>query len=71
MYKQNDLISHLWRGECSVNDVWQFDKLRKNQIESFGYSVLILWESDIIKNGKKILECYKKKVLDHYETYKN
>lgn len=55
-YKEDDLI-RLWRGN-------RHDGIRKEQIESFGYKVMVLWASDIKKNR----EFVKKSILLEYEN---
>jgi G:T-mismatch repair DNA endonuclease (very short patch repair protein) len=47
-YKASDIICK-WGGDVLVKDVWDHDKKRKEQIESFGYHVIVLWESFINK----------------------
>ena len=54
MYKPNDLI-YKWGGKKSAKEIWSFDKSRIDQIESFGYKVIVLWEKDIIKMEKESL----------------
>lgn len=51
-YKANDLICK-WGGNVLVKDIWEKDKQRKEQIESFGYNVITLWESFINKELTK------------------
>lgn len=47
-YKPSDIIKR-WNGEAEAGKVWEFDRCRKEQIESFGYKVITLWGSDIKK----------------------
>jgi G:T-mismatch repair DNA endonuclease (very short patch repair protein) len=51
-YKENDIIAK-WGGDVLVKDIWKNDKKRKEQIESFGWTVITLWESDINNNLNK------------------
>jgi G:T-mismatch repair DNA endonuclease (very short patch repair protein) len=52
-YKNNDMI-HRFKGLISAQDIWNFDKSRISQIESFGYTVIVLWECDINNNMELI-----------------
>jgi len=58
IYKQNDLIQ-TWDGLKHAKDIQEKDKSRKEQIESFGYIVLELWEQDIRKNIDYIITILK------------
>jgi G:T-mismatch repair DNA endonuclease (very short patch repair protein) len=51
-YKENDIIAK-WGGDVFVKDIWKSDKIRKEQIESFGWSVITVWECDINNNLNK------------------
>lgn len=64
LFKADDSINFLWKKTKelkTVKEVWEFDKHRINQIKSFGYKVLIFWESEIKKSNK--FEKIKKKIL--------
>lgn len=63
-YKSTDLIC-TWKGNLPTSEIWKFDKIRKEQIESFGYSVLTFWEYDIKNNIDKV-----KKIIDE-KIFKN
>lgn len=52
-YKATDII-YKWKGHQLVKSVWKFDKQRIKQIESFGYTVIVLWEHDIRNNFDKV-----------------
>lgn len=52
LYKSNDIICK-WGGNVEVKDIWEHDKKRKEQVESFGYRVIVLWESFINKELTK------------------
>jgi very-short-patch-repair endonuclease len=54
-YKESDLI-YKWQGRTKVKDIWDFDSSRTKQIESFGYEVICMWESDINKKPETIRE---------------
>lgn len=49
IYKGTDKIE-IWGGTVNATEIWKHDRLRKKQIEEFGYSVIELWECDIRKN---------------------
>ena len=52
-YKSTDIL-YKWKGHQEAKEIWEFDKQRKEQIESFGYTVLVLWESDIRNNFSEV-----------------
>lgn len=54
-YKPDDLIC-LFKGKVPAKEIWYRDKLRIEQIESFGYTVLIIWESEYNSNKQKTEE---------------
>lgn len=54
-YKPNDQII-LYDGPTKAIDIWAFDSSRIEQIKSFGYTVLVLWEAEIHSNKQKIEE---------------
>lgn len=62
IYKPTDKIKK-WGGIITASKIWELDKIRKKQIESFGYKVMVLWESDIRKNIEKIEKTLIKKLL--------
>ena len=67
-FKPNDTLILNWRGgERIAKDVWEFDNIRKRQLESFGYMVMIVWESEISTN----LEYIKQNIKELYEHRKN
>ena len=45
MYNENDVF-HCWDGIKTAKNIWDKDKSRKKQIESFGYTVLIICKSN-------------------------
>lgn len=53
IYRKEDLIRK-FEGYTKVEDIWKFDDIRKKQIESFNYEVIILWEYDINNDIKHI-----------------
>jgi very-short-patch-repair endonuclease len=61
-YKENDIVFK-FKGKTMVRDIWEFDKSRKEQIESFGYKVITLWENDILKNFNKIEQIIRSECL--------
>ena len=63
IYKSKDVF-HTYTGAKTAKDIWNYDKTRIKHIESFGYKVLIIWESDynsdIEKIKRNILRCCQK-----------
>ena len=51
-YSKSDIIPR-WDGEVTAEHIWELDKTRTSQIESFGYRVIVLWENDIISHPEK------------------
>jgi very-short-patch-repair endonuclease len=49
-----DYIISRWDGKKKASEIWNYDKIRVSHLKSFGYKVIILWESDINKNFKKV-----------------
>ena len=61
-----------WGIETKAEDIWYRDKIRQEQIESFGYTVLNFWGSEI--GNKKLNESFRHKfkiIMDEYENNKN
>lgn len=52
-YKPTDML-YKWKGYQEAKAIWEFDNQRKEQIESFGYKVLVLWETDIRNNFSEV-----------------
>lgn len=42
--------------KIKAQEIWDKDSLRKEHLESLGYSVLVLWEDDIIKGKDKFVK---------------
>jgi hypothetical protein len=42
--------------KMTSNDIWKNDEYKKKLIESIGYEVLVVWESDYRKNPKEVLQ---------------
>lgn len=53
IYKSTDMI-HKWGGLISAEEIRKFDRIRRKHIESCGYDVIELWQSDIERNFEKI-----------------
>lgn len=49
IYKASDIIP-LWRGNFTALEIWNLEAIRIRHIESFGYTVFVLWEYDIRHN---------------------
>lgn len=55
VYKEDDIIE-LYSGPTEARCIWARDYYREIQIESFGYDVYIVWESDFKKDKEYIIE---------------
>jgi G:T-mismatch repair DNA endonuclease (very short patch repair protein) len=53
MFAPTDIV-HFYTGDDIATNVWDRDRIRTSHIESFGFEVIILWESDIKKNFNEI-----------------
>lgn len=53
-YKASDIIPR-WDGEVTASHIWELDKIRTEQIKSFGYKVVELWECDIRYSREKVV----------------
>lgn len=51
-YKPSDIICK-YSGDTEVKDIWEFDHERENQIKSFGFNLIIIWEYDMNQNKQK------------------
>jgi len=54
IYKPNDIIT-LYKGPTKAKEIWEKDNARNLQIESFGYKLIVVWESEFHHN-KQIFE---------------
>lgn len=52
LYKPSDIITK-FGGPTTSLEIWEFDKCRIEQIESFGWKVLIIWEADYNSNRQE------------------
>lgn len=62
MYSADDIIPILGRCEMPVTQIWERDKLRKQLVESNGWTIRYLWEDEIrhCLTDKTLLELVKK-----------
>ena len=60
LYFENDIIKtkNRYGKEIFAKEIWERDKIREDHIKSFGYDLIVIWESEI-KN-----ESYKEKLND-------
>jgi G:T-mismatch repair DNA endonuclease (very short patch repair protein) len=65
-YKSTDIF-YCWEGKTLAQEIWDRDKSRIKQIRSFGYKVLVIWESDYTHNRQKTT----KRILNVIENQKN
>jgi len=49
MYKDDDLPNP-FNKNLTAKDIWEYDAKRNKYLESLGFEILIIWESDYIKN---------------------
>jgi len=46
--------------KISIQEIWNYEKRKLDLIKSYGYKILIIWESDYKKNKEEIIDkCYK------------
>jgi G:T-mismatch repair DNA endonuclease (very short patch repair protein) len=62
-YKETDIV-RFFIGERSGRKTWDHDKTRIAHIESFGITVLTIWEYDIKMNFETTME----QVLNFYDS---
>lgn len=56
-YKASDIISYPNKNYISAEKIWNRDKIKKQKIESKGYNVYYLWETEIKQmTDKNIIE---------------
>lgn len=55
IYKSNDIIK-LYGVRYTAQEKWESDKLKKDNLERLGYTVIVIWESDNIEEKKKEIE---------------
>lgn len=63
LYKDQDLIV-TWDGKKTASEIREKDYLRKKQLESFGYKVVEIWETDIRKNFSKVEDIINESLQD-------
>jgi very-short-patch-repair endonuclease len=59
MYEEN--YWHKKKGLCA-KEIWEADKTRKEMLETFGYNVFPVWESDYTKNKDQVITLLKEKI---------
>lgn len=42
--------------QCTAKEKWEFDKWKNSLIESYGYEVIVIWESEWNENPKQIID---------------
>lgn len=62
-----DFIVARWGGKKRAEEIWHYDKIRINHLKSFGYKIIILWESDIKNKFEKIKRQLIKLKREEYE----
>ena len=59
MYEEN--YWHKKKGLCA-KEIWEADKTRKEMLETFGYNVFPVWESDYTKGKDQVITLLKEKI---------
>lgn len=59
LYKGNFIVWSSKGKPYSANDVWIRDKIKKEYLESLGYTIIELWESESIEEMEAKLKSYK------------
>ena len=63
-YKHNDIMKFPFRN-IKANVIWQRDEIKKQIAESYGYSVVYIWESDMKDlNDDYLIEFLNKKIFN-------
>jgi G:T-mismatch repair DNA endonuclease (very short patch repair protein) len=55
-----------FKGFESASSIWEYDKIRENHIKSFGYKVIVIWQTDFLRDPNKQIS----KILLEYEKRK-
>jgi len=48
-----------WEGRKTAKEIWNFDEIRINHIQQFGFDVMVIWESEL-----KNIETLRQKITD-------
>ena len=60
MYRAGDKLKMRGMQEILVDDVWEYDKRKREVIEECNYKVLVVWEEDFNNDRQKVIqECVK------------
>ena len=54
-YKENDILQYPG-GKKAAKDVWKINECKINCAQNQGYDVLVIWETDFIKNKSTVIE---------------
>jgi len=60
---ESDFFHH--KKKKTAKEIWEFDNLRKKQLEELGYNVFVVWASDYSKTQNKVLDDLKNNVLGY------
>lgn len=55
LYKADTLIRLGLDKNWRASDIWERDKARIRELKRLGYSVIVIWEGELMKSGAKIL----------------
>jgi len=53
LYKETDIFN-TFTGPRTAKEIWESDRIRSEHIKSFGYNILVIWESDYNSDIEKI-----------------
>lgn len=55
-YKENDILQYPGGKRLSAKDVWKINECKINCAQNKGYNILVIWETDFIKNKNVVIE---------------
>ena len=64
MFKEND-NPHPWKKNLLASYIWEHDRKRHDIIHERGFEILVIWESDVIKNLNETLNICEKFLLEN------
>lgn len=72
IYKPDDLIPHYQRGYFPAKEKWELDRQKIEYAEKKGFSILVIWESDIDKGEEFIINILQRFIKEkRYEGSKD
>jgi G:T-mismatch repair DNA endonuclease (very short patch repair protein) len=64
-YSEND-TPNPFKKEMTAKEIWEFDKIKNNELISLGFDILIIWESDYLNNKEDIINYTVQYIKDKY-----